>query len=296
MNLKLPPLACLIAFLFLVLSLSACSSAGLTLLNTRAKLHSNHTLIADIQYGEKTWQKLDLYIPNNTEKANNTEANLVFFYGGSWDTGHKEQYYFVASKFANLGYWVIVPDYVKYPQGKFPTFIEDGAKAIAWLKNNIDQYGGEPQNIFVAGHSAGAHLGALLVSDQTYLNNVGLEPNDIRAFAGLAGPYNFTPTKPEFVRVFEPPSNYPKLKVANFIDGDEPPMLLLHGDSDKTVSLKNSESTLNLIDDIGGQGKGIIYPSVSHVQILLGITSPSLGKSDPSTDIDQFFRNQMRIE
>ncbi|MBX2848773.1 MAG: alpha/beta hydrolase [Acidiferrobacterales bacterium] len=280
----------LFALLISILCLNACSNTGLALINIRANLLSNHTLVSDIRYGDEAWQTLDLYIPDNPKKSKQTNTNLVFFYGGGWVDGSKEQYLFVASKFANLGYWVIVPDYVKYPQGKFPTFVQDGALAIAWLTKHIKEYGGNSENIVVAGHSAGAHLGALLISDQTYLNNLGLSPNDIRAFAGLAGPYNFTPTEPRYVRIFEPPSNFPKMQVINSIDGDEPPMLLLHGGDDTVVSVENMESTLARIEMVGGIGKGVVYQGVSHVRILLGVTSPWIGNSDPTNDIDEFFR------
>lgn len=283
----------LVFALLLPLLLSSCSSAGLALINTRAKLSSNHTLTSDIQYGEKPWQKLDLYIPKNDNQQTDINANLIFFYGGGWSDGSKEQYYFVASKFANLGYTVIVPDYVKFPQGKFPAFIEDGAQTIAWLKQNIHQYGGNTDNIFIAGHSAGAHLGALLLADSNYLNQVGAKPNDINGFAGLSGPYGFTPKAPRFVRIFEPPSNYPKMNVINYIDGDEPPMLLLHGEADRLVSIENMHSSVNKAIEVGGIANGIIYPNVSHVRLLLGITSKLIGNSDPSLDMDRFFRKHL---
>ena len=126
----------------------------------------------DIAYGEQPWQMLDVFTP---EKNHATKKPvLVFFYGGGWHDGNKEKYRFIANTFTDLGYVVVIPDYVKYPTGRFPEFIFDGAKALGWVKNNVGKYGGDTQKIVLAGHSAGAHLGALLSTDQRYLDTVDI--------------------------------------------------------------------------------------------------------------------------
>jgi len=279
-----------ITIILLSLLLGACTSTGLALLNANARIGANHNISSDIAYGEKAWQKLDLHIPPDNNKNRPT---LIFFYGGSWDSGKKEQYFFAANAFAKLGYLVVVPDYVKYPNGKFPDFIKDGALALAWVKKNIGQYGGDSSTIFVVGHSAGAHLGALMLADRTYLDEVDLHPNDVRAFAGLAGPYNFTPKSPKLVQVFGPAENYSKMKVMNHIDGDEPPMLFAHGSKDKTVGVANKDTTIAAIKRVGGKYQDIDYPNVSHVGLLLSLTSPFNNKAMPSKDIDRFFQRHL---
>jgi acetyl esterase/lipase len=271
--------------------LSACSSTGLTLINAIEKLTSNHEVTANIAYGKQPWQKLDLHTPIISNKHD--IPVLVFFYGGSWDTGKKEQYYFAAAAFAKLGYLVVIPDYIKYPQGKFPEFIQDGAAAISWVKNNINAHGGDASNVFIAGHSAGAHLGALLVSDKAYLQQHGLKPSDINAFAGLAGPYNFTPKRPEIVLIFEPVSNYAKMQIPNYIDGDEPSMLLAHGLNDTTVLIKNKITTIDALKEQNGDYESIDYPDVSHAGILLALSSLFDGKIQPANDIDKFFQKHL---
>lgn len=272
--------------------LAGCTNTGLALLNTQAKFSSDHSVTSNISYGEQLWQKLDLHIPS---KKNKTELPvLIFFYGGSWDSGNKEQYFFAARAFTKLGYLVVIPDYVKYPQGKFPTFIEDGATALAWVKQNIGNYGGNTKKLFVVGHSAGAHLGALLVADQSYLQAVDLSPDVVTAFAGLAGPYNFTPEARRIVRVFQPSSNYPKMKVMNHVDGNEPPMFLAHGSSDSTVGVANKDTTIEAIQKVGGKYKDINYQGVSHVGILLSLHSLFDGKATPAKDIDDFFRSYLK--
>lgn len=271
------------------LFLSGCSTTGLFLLNSSLKVSSDHKAIKDISFGDHEWQLLDIYSPQ-AEPSKDKKPVLIFFYGGSWDSGRKEMYYFVADAFARRGYVVVIPDYIKYPKGRFPTFIEDGAAAIAWTKKNIKKYGGNPDMLFVSGHSAGAHLGGLLATDGKYLQKHNLEPNDITGFSGLAGPYNFTPTSLILKEVFGPEENYPNMQAMHFVNGDEPPMLLLHGEQDEIVSVLNQDILIEKLNALGNSSKGILYPNLDHRSILLSIT-PWLKKENTTIeDMDQFFK------
>ena len=278
-------------FLIILLHLAGCAHLGLGVINLKERSVANHKKIENLPYADKHWQKLDVYTPVSNQT--NLKPVIVFFYGGSWDSGKKEQYLFAASAFTQLGYVVVIPDYVKFPQGKFPQFIHDGAASIAWVKKHISEHGGNPDQVFIVGHSAGAHLGALLVTDAEYLSKHDLKPTDVSAFAGLAGPYNFTPKAPKIVRIFEPEENYPKMKIMNHIDGDEPPMLFAHGLKDSTVSVRNQQANIKVIQQIGGNYKEIVYPEASHVSILLRLSSFYRGGKKPSEDIHEFFQSAL---
>ena len=273
---------------FSLLLLSGCSSAGLYLLNSSLKLKSDHQVSRDISFGESEWQKLDVHTPNS--RTEDTKPVLLFFYGGSWDSGNKEMYFFIADAFARLGYVVVIPDYIKYPAARFPSFMLDGAAAVSWTKNNITQYGGNPNNIFIAGHSAGAHLGALLLTDEQYLQNHNLSPLDIKGFVGLAGPYNFTPTRPSLVEVFGPADNYPNMQTKNFVNGNEPPMLLLHGENDETVGEFNQTLLIEKLRAVGNESTARLYPKLTHTGILASITPILQKDSTTLIDMDSFFK------
>ncbi|MGD8557892.1 MAG: alpha/beta hydrolase, partial [Chromatiales bacterium] len=116
---------------------------------------SHYRLTSDVSYGADTRQKLDLYMP---ETATGSPPVVVFFYGGGWRKGNKENYEFVASSLTNAGYAVIIPDYRLYPEVSFPGFVEDGARVVAWAMQNAERYGADPDEIFLMGHSAGAHI------------------------------------------------------------------------------------------------------------------------------------------
>lgn len=275
-----------IALLIMSLLLNACTSAGLFVINSAARLDAQHEKSRDISYGPADWQALDVYRP---QSESDDLPVILFFYGGGWDSGAKESYLFVAQAFTELGYVVVVPDYVKYPTGKFPQFMEDGARAFAWTRENVEQYGGDPQRIFMAGHSAGAHLGALLLTDDRYLEAQGYSPTDIRAFAGLAGPYNFTPEEPQYQRIFAPPENYPLIRASRFVSGDEPPMFLARGGDDGTVGPQNQARLAESLQGAGIEHQTHTYPGVSHVGILLGMAPLLRRNSTVTEDIHSFF-------
>ncbi|MGK0375053.1 MAG: acetyl esterase/lipase [Arenicella sp.] len=275
--------------LTLPILLSACGSTGLMVLNGAVKAENRQNLSKDLAYGEQTWQRLDVY-PNQQKPAQGASPVVIFIYGGGWDSGSKKQYFFAANAFVKRGYTVVVPDYVKYPNGRFPTFVEDAAKAFEWTKKNIANFNGDPNNIFIVGHSAGAHTGALLSTDARYLSDVGFKKSDIRGFAGMAGPYGFTPKAKKYVAIFAPESNYPKMKAMNFVDGSEPPMLLMHGMADKVVGVLNKDTLLDSLNDAQVSNQNIEYKGVSHIGILLKLHPWFDKKHQAANDIDAFFK------
>lgn len=113
---------------------------------------SGHIRCAGIPYGTDPRQSLDVYMP--TPAATNRPI-VVFWYGGMWIRGSKEQYRFVGAALANAGYVAILPDYRLFPQARFPDFIEDGARAVKWAHEHATELGGDPQALFLMGHSAG---------------------------------------------------------------------------------------------------------------------------------------------
>lgn len=280
------------AIILIALLSSACTTVGLLAINTTSRTIANHKVTTDVSYSERRWQILDVYTPeidiNHAKKP-----VIIFFYGGAWDSGKKEQYLFAAEAYTSLGYVVVVPDYIKFPDGKFPQFVEDGAKAVAWTHHNIDQYGGDPDTIFLMGHSAGAHLAALLVADEKYLRAEGFDAGKITGFVGLAGPYNFRPKLKEFVRIFEPKENYPKMFVSNFIDGGEPPMLIARGNDDTTVAAFNQDILVESLKKYNVAYEDKRYDEVDHVKILLGLSPILRNKMSILSDSDQFFRDQI---
>lgn len=279
---------CQTMLLSFLLTTSACTQASFTAANLPTHFDNVIRVVRDKTYGPEPSQKLDIYIPAD---AKDTPFDvIVFFYGGRWTYGAKEDYRFVGATFAKRGFLVVIPDYRKYPQVRFPLIVQDGAKALAWAYDHIAESHGNPARIHVVGHSAGAHIGALLAADRHYLAEEGHDRLLIlRDFVGLAGPYAFTPDEPDLEDMFGPPKNYPNMQVTTFIDGTQPPMLLLYGDRDTAVKLANLEKLEQRIKQRGGCVRSHIYPGVDHTDLIGALTWWNLQKVPVADDITRFF-------
>lgn len=267
---------------------SGCVQLGTGLANIPADFSKNK-VITNIVYGDKPWQKLDIYTPEH-HKGQKLPV-VVFFYGGRWTDGNKSMYKFVGDKFADNQFIAVIADYSKYPHVKFPTFIQDAAKAIAWTDDHIEQYDGNRNELFVAGHSSGAHIGALVCADKRYLAAEGKSTQIIKGFAGLAGPYDFVPDEPDLKAMFGPPANYPQMQVPTFIDGTEPPMLLLWGASDKIVGKQNMDLLATKIREKGGVVETEVFPDMGHIGIMANLTWLSSNQPSVMQTMVTFFKS-----
>src|SRR5690349_1697554 len=138
-----------------LLATSACTQAAFTAANLPTHL-AEMTVEHDLAYGSEPFQKLDLYLPADTNEKQFDV--IVFLYGGRWTYGTKEDYRFIGATFAARGFLVVIPDYRKYPHVRFPQFVQDGAKALAWVSDHVAEFHGNPARIHIVGHSAGAHI------------------------------------------------------------------------------------------------------------------------------------------
>ena len=184
----------------------------------------------DVAYGSEHRQKLDIYLP--AKKVAKKDV-IVFFYGGSWKLGRKEEVSFVANALTQRGYVVVVPDYRLVPEVTYPTFVDDTAKAVAWTYRNIASYGGNPNRIFISGHSAGAYNAMMVALAPEFLDRQGLSPSILKGVIGVSGPYDFLPFKYVTLhRTFD--SAAPNLAATQPINRaaegrNTPPVLLLAG-------------------------------------------------------------------
>lgn len=229
----------------------------------------------DIAFGANPRQKLDVYKPNYS--PNSTAAPkpvVVFFYGGAWESGDKSSYLFAAEALTSRGYVVVIPNYRLYPEVIFPTYMEDAALAVKWTIDNISQHEGDPANVFVMGHSAGAQLAALVAYDGKYLGQLGIDRRRIKGVISLAGPLDFLPlTEANLFLIFPEPVRAASQPI-NFIDGKESPSLLLHGEADTRVGIHNSRNLAARITARGGVVETTYYPEMGHVGILLALAAP----------------------
>jgi acetyl esterase/lipase len=232
--------------------------------------------------------KLDVYQPVDAHDA----PVVVFFYGGRWQKGTRQEYRYVGAALAAHGIVTVIPDYRKYPEVTLAGFMSDAATAVGWTHAHAADYGGDPGTIFVMGHSSGAHIGGLLATDASWLQRVGMRPRDLAGFIGLAGPYDFAPFKArDLVGMFgRTPDEQRRSQPVAFVDGDEPPMLLLQGTADRTVWPRNATSLANALRARHEPVDLRVYPGVGHSGILLSLSRPFRGHAPVLADALAFIR------
>ena len=272
--------------------LSGCQNTGFYLANIANDSDRNINK-RDIYYGNESWQKLDIYYPENVTQ---TSPVIVFYYGGSWRNGNKEDYAFVANRFTREGYIVIIPDYVKYPPAVYPAFVEDAALVSDWITKNAEDYAMDTSRLYLMGHSAGAHIGMMLIVDESYLAGYGLKPEVYRGFIGISGPYDFVPGSSRYRKIFGPEERYPQMQATNYIDGSEPPMLLLTAGLDWLVADSNTDKVVTAVEHNGGQVSTKSYSSLGHLTIIGSFSDSFPIGSNVSQDILTFINSLEGID
>ncbi len=256
-------------FLATLSALSACSP--FTILNATID-DDGFTVQSGIRYGPDVRHSLDIYVP---KQRTGPLSVVVFFYGGSWRGGNRADYLFAADALTSRGYVAIVPDYRLFPDVRFPAFVEDGAKAVRWLLDHVAEFGGDPNRLYLMGHSAGAHIAAMLTLDERYLAAEGVPVTSIRGTIALAGPHAFYPSRTASVApIFAHLADENAARPIVFVDGDEAPMLLLHGEDDDTVFVFNTVALSKAVRDAGGSARHIVYSDVGHLGILFALARP----------------------
>lgn len=263
----------LIRSLLTLLSLplaAGCQSAFFRTINAGQPRIEAQSHVFSVEHG----LQLDVYRPSD---ANAALPVALFFYGGSWRNGRREDYAFVGRALAANGVIAVIADYRKFPAGKFPAFEHDAAAAARWTVEHAAGFGGDRQRIFLAGHSAGAHIAALLATDARYLAAQGLKPKDFAGAIGLAGPYDFLPlTDPALIEVFGSEDQWPASQPVRFADGDEPPFLIAQGDRDRVVQPRNAVSLASALGNAGVPVSFERYPKAGHFRVLAALRFTSL--------------------
>ncbi len=256
-----------LSFMLISFILSSCVKTGIKAINGLSK-HGDFVLHENIRYGTHNDNLLDIYLPKNQKP----KASIIFFYGGCWGQCSKlskHDYLFLAETLTKNGYAVIIPDYRKYPEVKFDEILADAKRSVIWTISQSADYNID-NNIFLMGHSAGAHIAAMLADDESQLNEYHA---GIKGFIGLAGPYNFYPFNGQYMYdLFDPKDDYFASQPIHFINGNEPPHLLLQGIPDKRVFKHNAIDMAKKLDANNIPNELILLEKTSHTKIILSFT------------------------
>lgn len=258
------------------------------------RIGGNHQVraIADVPYTEKPTtpslkNSLDLYLPKDAK-----DFPIVFFvHGGGWTIGDKWPYFTLGHLLAKNGIGAVMVNYRLSPAVKHPAHVKDVAKALDWTLRNAEKFGGKPDRVFLAGHSAGAHLISLLVTDESYLKEYDRSPKDIRGVIGISGVYTFEGEwlDKDLLRGWDWPGRKWRTGIAwvitqtvlgsdaqiladaspiRHITGKEPPFLLAYGAEDLAGCEKMVKEFSHRLREKKVEVKTVRVPMRSHASII----------------------------
>ncbi len=249
-------------------------------------------IFPEIQYydgpgADPRYHRLDLYMPHGEKGV----PVMLFLHGGSWKRGDKS--YFGLNK--NLALFcvahhvgVALANYRLSPAVKHPEHIRDVARAFAWLHRHVARYGGDPSRLFVSGHSAGAHLAALLGTDESYLKAEGLGLANIRGVITLSAVFRIPDQNALFDHAFGTDPKVrraasPTWQVTQWTDlaavKKAPPFLVMYADDDFTSCGKEAATEFaHALRAKGRPVKVLEIPHRNHLTILIHAS----GEQDPA--------------
>ena len=232
-------------------------------------------LVHSESLGDHAKQKLTVYRSENDADDSPAKPVFLFVHGGGWRSGDIDDYGFLARGLVPEGYVVVLAGYRLGPDGVFPGMLDDTAKAVAWTKNNIAKYGGDPDAIFISGHSAGAYNVAMIGLDRQWMGREGLDTSDIAGVIGMSGPYDFYPFDSESTQLAFGGADDPlTTQPISFGRADAPPMLLVQGEKDTLVSPRHAPTLAKVVTDAGGQAETAMFAEMDHNAPILALASP----------------------
>ncbi len=234
-------------------------------------------------------QTLDIWAP--ADAPSGKLPVVMFWYGGGWAKGDRASYAFAGRALAREGFLVVIADYRKVPKVLFPAFLEDGAEAVAWTRDNIARFDGNPDRIALMGHSAGAYQAIMLALDDRWLRAEGVDPGIVKAAVGLSGPYDFYPfDKPRSIAAMGQWPRPLETQPIEYARKDAPPLLLVTSEGDTTVRPKNANNLAARLRKLGAPVKAINYGPLDHEEIVMALSVPFRSKGPVLADSVAFLR------
>jgi acetyl esterase/lipase len=212
---------------------------------------------------------LDIFAPKEVPNA----PVLLFIHGGGWRTGDKNIYPFLGRAFAQQGFVTVNISYRLSPEVQHPAHIQDVARAFAWVYKNIAQYGGNPKQLFVTGHSAGGHLTALLALNKKYLQAEGLSTDLIKAALPISGIFNISNIGGADIFTSDPELRRDASPI-NFVSEKQSPFYLIYAQNDIPTLDTQAIDLAKLLQQKGTEAKTLNVPNRDHISIIGSIGIP----------------------
>nr|CAD1834225.1 unnamed protein product [Ananas comosus var. bracteatus] len=240
-----------------------------------------------VVYGEQPRNRLDLYLPKDSKGPSPVVA---FVTGGAWIIGYKAWGALLGRRLAERGIIVACIDYRNFPQGTISDMVRDASQGISFVCNNISSYGGDPNQIYLIGQSAGAHIAACSLLDQAIKEAEGeaisWSVSQIKTYFGLSGGYNMS----NLVDHFHERGLYRRIFLS-IMEGEQalwrfspeivvkeasvkaisllPPIILFHGTDDYSIPPSASKTFADALRSAGAQAKLVLYEGKTHTDLFI---------------------------
>ncbi|WP_407570815.1 alpha/beta hydrolase [Deinococcus altitudinis] len=248
-------------------TLVSCAGGVLGTLNAVSST-SGLNVVSNLHYGPDPRNLLDLYQPAARPDKTERAPMLLFIHGGSWTNGDKNEYKFVGESFAREGYVTAVMSYRLAPVHPYPEYVQDGAQALKFMRDHAAEYGGDPDRLYVMGHSAGAFNAVELVDNARWLQEAGVPISAVKAVVGIAGPYSYDyrgqPTANAFPKGSDPADVMPSFHVRK----NAPANLLLVAGNDMVVDPSNGLKMQAALQAAGVPVTFTVLPGLNHYTIV----------------------------
>ncbi len=238
---------------------------------TAVETHQNLTYYTG-DGADKYRHRLDLYVPNGKHDV----PVMMFVHGGGFTVGIKDQYAFVGQVFASYGIATAVISYRLSPKTTYPGHVEDVARAFAWLREHVGEYGGKRDKLFIAGHSAGATLVAMLGADASYLREVGESLDHVAGVIPISGSFVQSPRSTMFQGPTVPDAEtVANASAINHVSGVHPPFLILYGDMDSPRTGDEARQMAAALTKAGNSADVHEIAFHAHMDMITGVTNPA---------------------
>ena len=241
----------------------------------------NENVARDISYlphATKS-QRLDIYMT----KEPGLSPVFVFIHGGSWITGSRTQYGMLGRVLSEQGIVTVTVDYRLNPEVTYPAFMKDCDAALSWVIEHIQNYGGDPQRVFLAGHSAGAHIAALMLVHDQFRQAGAFDTQSLAGAVLMSGAYEFGEdigVDDELVRrVMNTPENYLDAQPIRHTRGDVPPILIIQGTEDKVTGKTQASKFAQAMKDKGADIHYATIPKGDHLTVLIDMLPGEKGET-----------------
>lgn len=254
-------------FLVLIISLSGCAFKRIT--------RSKNITYLEADSGLSTAkQQLNIFAPRKTADP---KAVFVFIHGGNWNSGKKSLYNYLGSRMARKGVVAVMIDYPLSPEANYNEMATAAAKAVKWVKDNIAGYGGDPEKIFVSGHSAGGQLAALISVRNEYFDSLGIQ-NPIKGailidaagldMLGYLEEKKYGPGHTYLDTFTADPDNWKAASPLYHLHQGMPPFLIYRGEETYASIIKSNEKFVKALDNFTDKPNYHVQEDKKHIPMI----------------------------